>query len=149
MVGEAYNHILPAASLGGEPLKAWILKKDYNVSYVDSTSALIISKTVSMLSLVILIGFAFFLSLDNPQISSNHKKSGYFAFIDGYFFLICLFYSTTQPFLSKIANFLIKRTSKKKLVKFLRGVKKMSIKHLIFFTTSIENALHYLSYLHH
>ena len=27
MVGEAYNHILPAASLGGEPLKAWILKK--------------------------------------------------------------------------------------------------------------------------
>lgn len=133
MVGEAYNHILPAASLGGEPLKAWILKKDYNVSYVDSTSALIISKTVSMLSLVILIGFAFFLSLDNPQISSNHKKAAILLLLMATFSLFAFFILQRNRFLSKIANFLIKRTSKKKLVKFLRGVKNVDKTFNIFY----------------
>ena len=133
MVGEAYNHILPAASLGGEPLKAWILKKDYNVSYVDSTSALIISKTVSMLSLLILISFAFFLSLDNPQINSNHKKAAILLLLVASFFLFAFFILQRNRFLSKIASFLIKRTSKKRLVKFLSGLKNVDETFNLFY----------------
>ena len=45
MVGEAYNNITPVASLGGEPLKAWLLKSNWQVPLTDSSVAFVISKT--------------------------------------------------------------------------------------------------------
>ena len=33
MVGEAFNHVIPAASMGGEPVKAMLLKKHYGIGY--------------------------------------------------------------------------------------------------------------------
>ncbi len=134
MVGEAYNNILPAASLGGEPLKAWILKNNYNVSYVESTSALIISKTVSMLSLIILIGFAFFLSLDNSEVSFTHKRAAILLLVMAIFFLLTFFVLQRNRFLSKFASLLIKRVSKKNLIEFLEGVKNVDDTFNTFYT---------------
>ena len=134
MVGEAYNNILPAASLGGEPLKAWILKNNYNVSYVDSTSALVISKTVSMLSLVILIGFAFILSLDNSEVSLTHKKAAILLLSVAVLSLLIFLILQRNRFLSKFARLLIKQTSKKKFLKFLDGVKSVDNTFNIFYS---------------
>ena len=42
MIGEAYNNITPTASLGGEPVKAWLLKVNWGVPLRDSGASLVI-----------------------------------------------------------------------------------------------------------
>ena len=45
MIGEAYNNITPTASLGGEPVKAWLLKANWGVPLRDAGASLVIAKT--------------------------------------------------------------------------------------------------------
>lgn len=46
MVGEAMNVVMPFGSLGGEPVKAWLLKKHYAVGYREVTVTLILMQTL-------------------------------------------------------------------------------------------------------
>ncbi len=50
MVGEAFNVILPFGSLGGEPFKALLLKRHYQVPYPDSSSALLLMQALLALA---------------------------------------------------------------------------------------------------
>lgn len=56
LVGEAFNMTVPAGGMGGEPVKAVLLKQRYGIDYREGTSSLFLSKTVNM------IGLAFFLA---------------------------------------------------------------------------------------
>ena len=60
MVGEVFNAVIPAAGMGGEPIKAMLLRKHYDVSYREATASLILAKTINMIALVIFLtaGFA-------------------------------------------------------------------------------------------
>lgn len=59
LAGEAVNVLTPAASLGGEPVKALMLQKE-GVSLTHATASLVISKGILVLSMVlyILMGLA-------------------------------------------------------------------------------------------
>lgn len=59
MIGEAFNNTLPAGGVGGEPVKAVLLKQHYHVAYDDGTASLFLAKTVNMISLVgfLAVGF--------------------------------------------------------------------------------------------
>lgn len=52
LVGEAFNTIVPAGSLGGEPVKAYLLKRLHGLGYRESGASLIIAKTVNLLALI-------------------------------------------------------------------------------------------------
>ena len=52
MVGEAFNLVIPAGSLGGEPIKAVLLKAREGVGYKDGGASLVIAKTVLLLALL-------------------------------------------------------------------------------------------------
>src|SRR5262249_61283613 len=52
MVGEALNIVAPFGSLGGEPFKALLLKRHYQVSYRDGTTSLLLIQTVNSLAQV-------------------------------------------------------------------------------------------------
>ena len=60
MVGEAFNNVIPAASFGGEPVKAVLLKKHYGIGYREGTASLILARTINLIALVIFLigGFA-------------------------------------------------------------------------------------------
>lgn len=73
MIGEAYNNITPMASMGGEPIKAWLLKTNYNVPLRDSSASLILAKTASMFSLVLFVSVALMLALAHDELSHNEK----------------------------------------------------------------------------
>lgn len=73
MIGEAYNNITPMASMGGEPVKAWLLKTNYGIPLRDSGASLILAKTASMFSLVIFVGIAVFIALLHDQLNATHK----------------------------------------------------------------------------
>ena len=64
MVGEVFNSLVPAAGMGGEPVKAVLLKKYYGVGYRQATASLILAKTINTIALVIFltVGFALMLS---------------------------------------------------------------------------------------
>jgi len=74
MIGEAYNNITPAASMGGEPVKAWLLKTNYGIALRDSGASLILAKTTSMFSLIIFAGAAVSIALAHEQLSEAHKS---------------------------------------------------------------------------
>jgi len=52
MVGEALNLVIPAGSMGGEPAKAFLLKRFHGIGYRESGASLIIAKTVNLLALL-------------------------------------------------------------------------------------------------
>lgn len=73
MVGEAYNNITPMGSVGGEPLKAWLLKSNYSVPLQESSASLILSKTASMFSLVLFATGALVVALMHPNLTEAHR----------------------------------------------------------------------------
>ncbi len=52
MVGEALNVVTPFGSLGGEPFKAMLLKRHYDVSLREATASLLLIQTVNSLAMV-------------------------------------------------------------------------------------------------
>lgn len=52
MVGEAFNAIIPAASLGGEPIKALLLKRLHGTDYRAAAASLVMAKTTILLALI-------------------------------------------------------------------------------------------------
>ena len=73
MIGEAYNNITPTASMGGEPIKAWLLKVNWGVPLRDSGASLVIAKTTSMFSLVVFVAIGVFMLFQHPEFNSGHK----------------------------------------------------------------------------
>ncbi len=55
MVGESFNVVIPAGGMGGEPVKAVMLKTHYGVDYREGTASLILAKTINMIALVIFL----------------------------------------------------------------------------------------------
>lgn len=53
--GEAINYTTPSAYIGGEPVKAIVLKKRYGVNIVDGLSSVVIAKTTLFLSKVVFL----------------------------------------------------------------------------------------------
>lgn len=73
MIGEAYNNITPMASMGGEPIKAWLLKSNYDIPLRDSGASLILAKTASMFSLVVFAGVGVIVVLQHGQFTQTHR----------------------------------------------------------------------------
>lgn len=73
MIGEAYNNITPMASMGGEPIKAWLLKSNYGIGLSESGASLILAKTASMFSLVMFVGVAVVIGFSHEAFTTAHK----------------------------------------------------------------------------
>ncbi len=50
MVGETFNNIVPAAGMGGEPVKAMLLNKHYGIGYREGTASIILGRTINMVA---------------------------------------------------------------------------------------------------
>ena len=74
MIGEAYNNITPMASVGGEPVKAWLLKRSHGVPYRDSGASLVLVKTTSMVGLFGFVGVGCLLVMTRDDLSATHKS---------------------------------------------------------------------------
>lgn len=68
MVGEAFNMVIPAASFGGEPVKAWMLKNHYGIDYKEGTASLILARTINLMALMIFLIGGFFLMIEGGQL---------------------------------------------------------------------------------
>ena len=73
MVGEVFNSVLPAAGMGGEPVKAVLLKKHYAIGYRESTASLILAKTINLIALVAFLGTGFILMVNSQALPGSFK----------------------------------------------------------------------------
>lgn len=91
MVGEAFNSITPLATMGGEPVKAVLLKKLYGVPYREGAASLVLTKTTILLALVVFLSGGFFVMMGFATLPPSFKLAagaGLFAISLG----ILLFY---------------------------------------------------------
>jgi uncharacterized protein (TIRG00374 family) len=65
MVGSAFETLTPLASLGGEPVKAIVLKRYYGVRYRDASASLVLTRMTDLVAQVVFITTGFALILRN------------------------------------------------------------------------------------
>jgi len=70
LVGEAFNTITPAASVGGEPVKAILLKRCYGIDYREGIASLILSKTLIVFALVVFLGIGFAMMIGSEKLAA-------------------------------------------------------------------------------
>jgi len=125
MIGEAYNNITPMGSVGGEPVKAWLLKSNYGVPLADSTASLILAKTASMFSLVLFVFFAVLIAFDHPHLLSAHKNWVLAAFCWFFFNIVVFFLMQHLRLSSFTATRLGRSRFGEKLSKLVSGMHEM------------------------
>lgn len=76
LVGELFNAILPAGGMGGEPVKALILKRRFDIGLKAGTASLVLGKTVNMIALVLFLGVGFALMLQSDKMPVFYKTVG-------------------------------------------------------------------------
>ena len=101
LVGEAFNAITPLAGMGGEPLKAVILKDRFAVPYQESGPSLLVLKTITLLSLLGFLAVGFGLILNDSRFSEGYRLTagvGLGTFVAGVtaFFLVQRFTLTSR-----------------------------------------------------
>ena len=90
MVGEALNVLMPFGAFGGEPFKALLLKRHYQVSYAEGTASLLLIQTVNSLAqvpfLLVAVGLLVYRHLLPPTIehiilATSLVISGFMVFV--------------------------------------------------------------------
>ena len=76
-IGEAFNMATPLGTMGGEPLKAELLKEVYRLNMKQTVSSLVVSRTTNLLGLIsfFLIGAVFIWRA--PGIDSTFKTTSF------------------------------------------------------------------------
>ena len=88
MVGESFNAVIPAGGMGGEPVKAVMLKTHYGVDYREGTASLILAKTINMIALVVFLIAGFVLMIQAQALPRAYEYVagiGLLAFTVGVF----------------------------------------------------------------
>jgi uncharacterized protein (TIRG00374 family) len=76
LVGEAFNSVMPAAGLGGEPVKAVLLKSRYGVGYHQAAASIVLGRTINMLALTVFLATAFAVMAASPSLSAAFRGAG-------------------------------------------------------------------------
>lgn len=69
MVGSALAEVTPLAGLGGEPVKALLLKRHYGIRYRDATASLVLARMTDLIAQVLFmaLGFGLMAGTDLPR----------------------------------------------------------------------------------
>ena len=75
LVGEAVNAATPLAGMGGEPVKAWLLKRRHAIGYGESAASLVIARTVNLLALLPFAGIGLMLAASDPRLPGAYAAA--------------------------------------------------------------------------
>ncbi|MEM7170323.1 MAG: lysylphosphatidylglycerol synthase transmembrane domain-containing protein [Pseudomonadota bacterium] len=71
MVGEAFNVVI---AMGGEPVKAVLLKRHEGISYQESAASLVIAKTVFLLALLVFAAVGLIILAVTQALPDEHRR---------------------------------------------------------------------------
>ena len=75
-IGEAFNMVTPLGTMGGEPVKAQLLKETYGLDMKQTISSLVVSRTTNLLGLVTFLIIGTALVWSSPDIAPAFKNTG-------------------------------------------------------------------------
>ena len=73
LVGEAINDVTPLGSVGGEPVKAVLLRRYYGVGYKASGASLVLATTIGCIALIVFLAGGFALVAIDGRFSTAAK----------------------------------------------------------------------------
>lgn len=73
LIGEAVNNATPLGSVGGEPVKAIMLRRYFGISLREAAASLVLTKTCVMVGLVLFLSTGFALMLTSPTLPQPMK----------------------------------------------------------------------------
>jgi glycosyltransferase 2 family protein len=118
-IGEAYNTITPLGTLGGEPVKAHLLKEHCDISIKQSLASLIIAKTTFLTALIVFCIPGIYLIFDSSKIPEDFKIISLLG-MTGFSFLIFLFFIfQITGTLGKMCSWFASKTKSVRLEVFL------------------------------
>ena len=134
MIGEAFNIATPLGSIGGEPIKAALLKNVLHVTYDQGIASLLLAKTINLIALVAYLCIGYSLILLSPQFSTTFKYLagfGLLAFSVGILGFFCV-----QRFLglSRTGGAFFRTRFGKPLLKWFNGIKSFEHELLLFYS---------------
>ena len=118
LAGEAFNNTLPAASMGGEPVKAVLLKNHYGFNYRESVASIILARTINSVALILFLIAGVFLMLDSAVLDEKYNSIAGTGLVV-LTILIFLFFAV-QRF--KLASLTSAALSKNKFFQWLDGI---------------------------
>ena len=133
LVGEAFNTITPAASVGGGPIKAILLKRCYGIDYREGIASLILSKTLIVFALVgfLAIGFAMMIASQKLADYSGSALAGLIVFSGA---VILFFVIQRFKLSSAIGAKLAARPAFKAILGFLDSIEDVDDRLVHFYT---------------
>lgn len=73
MIGDAYNNVTPTAALGGEPVKAWLMKRRYGLAWRDTGAGIVIARTSTMFALIVFVAIGVGLVWRRPDLHGGQQ----------------------------------------------------------------------------
>lgn len=134
MVGSAFNAITPFASLGGEPVKAMLLKRHHGIGYHEGSASLILERTVNTLALLLFlaVGFAATLWTDAlPPAQDTTAAIGFGLLAAG---IVGFFFVQRLRLFSRIGHLFRGRRSRDAQGRLLATVREVEDRLIAFYT---------------
>ena len=72
MVGAAFGKVLPFSAFGGAPIKGFLLKKRYGISYREGAASIILIETTHLISMIFFMASGVFLISLIPDFPRNY-----------------------------------------------------------------------------
>ena len=111
IIGEAFNYVL--FQVGGEPIKAFLLKNNFGIKYKTSIGSLILAKTIILFALIIFCFIGLLSIFYTNKFGNKFENASLIGFLL-FTFLISLFFIVQRYKLtSKIHNIFKNKLSKK------------------------------------
>ena len=118
-IGDAYNTITPLGTMGGEPVKAHLLKEHFDITLKQTASSLIISRT-TFLAALILFCFPGIIFIHNASsIPANFKTISIWGMGSFSIMIFLFFIFQLTGTLGNISQWFISKTTKPGLLNFL------------------------------
>ena len=145
-IGEAYNTITPLGTLGGEPIKAQLLKEKHGLSLKQGMASQIIARTTFLIGLILFFIPGIFFILQSDLISEKIKMTCLFsmAILSILIFLFLIFQITGT--LGKLARWSSKRPFGKKMDVFLNKLEIVDQGISSYYKQDIRRAIISVSY---
>jgi len=145
-IGEAYNTITPLGTLGGEPIKAQLLKEKHGLSLKQGMASQVIARTTFLIGLILFFIPGIFFILQSDLISEKIKMTCLFsmAILSILIFLFLIFQITGT--LGKLARWSSKRPFGKKMDVFLNKLEIVDHGISSYYKQDIRRAIISVSY---
>jgi uncharacterized protein (TIRG00374 family) len=93
MVGSALESVTPLAGLGGDPVKAILLKRHYGISYTEATASLVLARMTDLIAQVAFVSIGLLLTIQGGLLPAGWRAAAgagllVFAVMIGLFLLV-------------------------------------------------------------